>query len=85
MAFLMNGDVDFEFRTTVAGTLHEVGDFAEIGKWIAPVERYFLQPFADSGDILGGDAANYAVNNEFLQACLAEVQKFVPSAVIRGR
>lgn len=83
--YLKGKPVEFEFRTTVAGTLHEVADFAEIGKWIAPVERYFLQPFADSGDILGGDAANYAVNNEFLQACLAEVQKFVPSAVIRGR
>lgn len=83
--FLKQKPVEFEFRTTVAATLHEVDDFAEIGRWIAPVERYFLQPFADSGDILGGGAANYAVTDEFLQKCLQTVQQFVPQAAIRGR
>ena len=83
--FLKQKPVAFEFRTTVAATLHEVDDFAEIGEWIAGTERYFLQPFTDSGDILGENAAIYAVTDEFLQTCLAEVQKFVPQAVIRGR
>ena len=77
--------VDFEFRTTVAATLHEVADFAGIGRWIGPVDRYFLQPFADSGDILSGNAADYTVSDEFAQACLAEVRKFVPQAKLRGR
>lgn len=83
---LKNGSVAFEFRTTVAGSLHTVEDFAAIGKWIAPVERYFLQPFADSGDILDrAGASGFAVSDEMLQKCLAEVQKFVPAAAIRGR
>lgn len=85
VAFLQQQHVEFEFRTTVAATLHEVADFAAIGRWIGPVKRYFLQPFADSGDILSGNAADYAVSDEFAQACLAEVQKFVPQAQIRGR
>ena len=83
--FLKSKPIAFEFRTTVAATLHEVGDFAEIGKWIAGTERYYLQPFADSGDILGGDAAIYKVTDEFVQECLLAAQKYVPAAAIRGR
>ena len=85
VAFLQRRPVEFEFRTTVASTLHEIEDFAAIGRWIGPVERYFLQPFADSGDILSGNAADYAVSDGFVQACLAEVRKFVPQAALRGR
>ena len=83
--FLQSQPLEFEFRTTVAGSLHEAADFARIGQWIGPVERYFLQPFADSGDILSGNAADYAVSDEFVQACLQEARKFVPNAAIRGR
>ena len=83
--FLKTSPVPFEFRTTVAATLHEVEDFTAIGQWIGPIERYFLQPFADSGDILSGNAAAYAVSDEFAQACLAAVKKLVPAALIRGR
>ena len=83
---LKNSAVPFEFRTTVTGNLHKVEDFAAIGQWIAPVERYFLQGYVDSGDILQqSNAESFAVSNEMLQACLAEVQKFVPQAAIRGR
>ena len=83
---LKSSAVPFEFRTTVTGNLHRVEDFAAIGQWIAPVERYFLQGYVDSGDILQqSNAESFAVSNEMLQACLAEVQKFVPQAAIRGR
>lgn len=54
VSLLLEGKVDYEFRTTVVHELHERGDFAEIGKFIAGAERYFLQQFRDSGEILGG-------------------------------
>ena len=34
MAFLVNGDVDFEFRTTVSKTTHTENDVIELAKWI---------------------------------------------------
>ena len=83
--FLQSGATEFEFRTTVVNTLHELSDFAAIGQWIGPVKHYFLQPFADSGDILSGNAADFAVSNDFMQKALTEVRRFVPSAAIRGR
>ena len=83
---LKNSNVEFEFRTTVTGNLHRVEDFAEIGRWIAPVKRYFLQPYVDSGDVLDRDnAGNFAVPEAMLKECLAAVQEFVPRAEIRGR
>lgn len=50
--FLMEGSVDYEFRTTVVKELHNKADFDEIGRWLKGVKRYFLQSFKDSGDIL---------------------------------
>ena len=50
--FLMEGSVDYEFRTTVVKELHNKADFGEIGQWLKGAKRYFLQSFKDSGDIL---------------------------------
>lgn len=50
--FLMDGKVDYEFRTTVVKELHNKADFGEIGRWLKGAKRYFLQSFKDSGDIL---------------------------------
>lgn len=50
--FLMEGSVDYEFRTTVVKELHNKADFNEIGRWLKGAKRYFLQSFKDSGDIL---------------------------------
>ena len=82
---LMDGNVDYEFRTTVTGNLHEVADFSAIGREIAGAKRYFLQPFKDSGAILGGSAKEFEVADGQLSGFLSEVKKFVPAAEIRGR
>ena len=50
--FLMEGSVDYEFRTTVVKELHNKADFDEIGRWLKGAKHYFLQSFKDSGDIL---------------------------------
>lgn len=73
----------YEFRTTVTGNLHEVEDFAAIGRWIAGTERYFLQAFLESGGVLVPDTG-YPVTKEKMQACLEAVLPFVPKAAIRG-
>ena len=54
VALLRAGKTPFEFRTTLVDELHEPADFTAIGQWIAGTERYFIQGFVDSGDILGG-------------------------------
>ena len=83
--FLKSGQVDYEFRTTVTGNLHERADFVSIGKWLAGAKRYFLQGFKDSGMILAGDAAPFEVTDAALETFLETVRVFVPAAAIRGR
>ncbi len=51
--FLMTGDLDYEFRTTVVAQLHDENSFLEMGEWLHQlgegkmVRAYFLQPFTD--------------------------------------
>ena len=45
--FLIGGEVDYEFRTTVMEGYHRAEDFHEIGKLIRGAKRYFIQPFVD--------------------------------------
>ncbi len=51
--FLMEGSIPYEFRTTVADGLHTVEDIEKIAKRISGANKYFLQNFLDSGDIIG--------------------------------
>ena len=80
--FLMEGHVDFEFRTTVASPFHTADDFKAIAKWLEGSEKYFLQQFKDSGDIIGQGISSFNVSEmeEFLNILLP----FVPNAQLRG-
>ena len=81
---LKNSNIDFEFRTTVTGNLHELSDFDEIGKWISGAEKYFLQPFAESEDLLD-KSRDYRVSKKFVDDALNIVQRYVPGAAVRGK
>ena len=48
---LMNGNIDFEFRTTVCKSLHTLNDMKDIGIWLKGAKRYFIQQFVDSGNV----------------------------------
>ena len=80
--YLMEGNVDFEFRTTVAKPFHAEEDFYLIGEWLKGSEKYFLQQFKDSGDIIGKEISSYNESEmvKFLNALLP----FVPNAQLRG-
>lgn len=52
ISLLLDGIVEYEFRTTVAQTLHTVEDIRMISEWISGARRYFLQNFVDSGDVI---------------------------------
>ncbi len=42
---IMESGIDYEFRTTVAKPLHQLGDFEYMGKLIQGAKRYYLQNF----------------------------------------
>ena len=71
-----------EFRTTAVKGLHSPADFREIGRWLAGTERYFIQSYADSGDILAPGME--AFSREELEELLAAVRPYIPGALLRG-
>lgn len=52
IALLKQNKVGFEFRTTIVNEYHTVEDIKSIAKWIKGAEKYFLQNFTDSGDVI---------------------------------
>ena len=82
VAYLKEGYVPFEFRTTVVKHYHSKETFEEIGKWIAGTEKYFLQNFVDSGDLIGKNTRG--CSEEEMKEFLSVVKKYIPSAKLRG-
>ena len=80
--YLMEGNVDFEFRTTVAKPFHSEEDFYKIGEWLKGSEKYFLQQFKDSGDIIGQEISSF--NESEMEKFLGILLPFVPNAQLRG-
>ncbi|MCQ2461865.1 MAG: anaerobic ribonucleoside-triphosphate reductase activating protein [Clostridia bacterium] len=80
---LMNGNVDFEFRTTVVNELHSLDDMRRIGEWIQGAKRYFLQQFKDSGELINGFGLT-APDARQMQKMQKLMQWYVPDTRIRG-
>lgn len=82
VSYLQEGHILYEFRTTVVKNYHTKEDFERIGQWICGTEKYFLQNFVDSGDLIGRKTRG--CTTEEMQEFLGIVRKYVPNAVLRG-
>ena len=49
---LARSGVDHEFRTTFVRELHTADDVEAMGRWLQGAPRYYLQNFADSGNLI---------------------------------
>ena len=82
IALLKSGVVDYEFRTTVTGNLHNDNTIEQMGKWIAGAKVLYLQKFVDSGDLI--DPATIGCDNATLHRYQIILQKYVDDVQIRG-
>lgn len=80
--YLMEGHVDFEFRTTVSKTFHTPEDLVSLAKWISGSEKYYIQQFKDSGNLIGEGIEPYSEDE--LRAAFDKILPFVPNAQLRG-
>lgn len=80
--YLRSCGLPHEFRTTVVRGLHTAQDFAAIGDWLEGEEKYFLQNFVDSGDLIDPEFSGFspAEMREFLRI----VREKIPGAELRG-
>lgn len=80
--FLLSGKIGYEFRTTVVTEFHTPQDIGEIAKWIKGADKYYLQNFVDSGDLIADGLC--AVSPEIMQNMRAIASEFIPNTQIRG-
>jgi len=52
VSVIISSKVDYEFRTTVVSELHTEDDMVAIGRWVKGAKAYYLQSYADSGDVI---------------------------------
>ena len=79
---LMEGNLDFEFRTTLVSPYHTPNDFESIGQWLCGDEKFYLQAFVDSGDLVGTGVRGI-LHNEACE-CLDKLLPYVKNAQLRG-
>ena len=79
---LMEGRVEYEFRTTVTVEHHTLSDMAMIGEWLAGAKHYYLQSYREDGEqIVGGFTTP---DRQIMSRLLTEIKRFIPSAEIRA-
>ncbi len=82
VGILMNGNVDFEFRTTVVKNLHDEESMKEIGKWLEGTEKYYLQMFVPSENTIKQGYEPYTANE--LENLRRLVLPYIPNTFLRG-
>lgn len=82
---LLAGRVDFEFRTTVVAEYHTPEDIGKIARWLSGAPRYFLQPFVDSGNLIGSpDGQLHAPDDATMDAMLSCARLTISTTARRG-
>uniref|UniRef100_UPI0032613D0B hypothetical protein n=1 Tax=Clostridium sp. NkU-1 TaxID=1095009 RepID=UPI0032613D0B len=81
-AFLLDGTLPFEFRTTAVKGIHSLRDFADIGEWLAGCPHYYLQNYADSDQVLCPGYQSFS--KEELDKFLNILKPLIPNAMLRG-
>ena len=88
LRFLIDGDVDYELRTTVVAQLHDDASVLEMGRWLESlvpgkkVKKLFLQFFVDRESVLvpGMNAHSPEKMGKFVEILIP----FVGKIAIRG-
>ena len=81
--FLLEGHVDYEFRTTVVKGLHTAESLKEAAAWIRGAKEYYLQQFKDSGDIIAIEGLG-AFSGAEMRALAEQIRPIVPAVKLRG-
>ena len=79
---LLTGQVSYEFRTTVVAEFHTEDDIRKIGEWIRGAQRYVLQHFEDSGNLIGKNM--HPVSKDKMLEMSRIVKPYVASCDVRG-
>ena len=81
--FLLEGRVDYEFRTTVVRGLHTEESLLAAAEWIRGAREYYLQQYKDSGAILDAEGLG-AFDADEMHRLADAVREIIPTVEVRG-
>ncbi len=81
--FLLEGRVDYEFRTTVVKGLHTEESLLAAAEWIRGAREYYLQQYKDSGAILDAEGLG-AFDADEMHRLADAVREIIPTVEVRG-
>ncbi len=82
VSWLLEGRVDYEFRTTAVGQFHDESSFRAIGEWIQGARRYYIQNFVDRDTVAYAGLSGFDKGE--LEGFAALVRPFVEQVELRG-
>ena len=80
--FLINGTIDYEFRTTLINEYHDLEDIKKIAKLINGAKKYRLQKFVDREGCLSHDL--HEVDKDAALTFINELRKTLTNVDLRG-
>ncbi len=83
VSFILGSGKDYEFRTTLVKGIHQIEDIKDIAEWISGAEKYFLQQFKDSGDLIVPRGLS-AFSPEEMNDYADTARQFVETVELRG-
>ena len=81
--FLLGGEVEYEFRTTVVKGLHTRESLIGAAQWIEGAKEYYLQQFKDSGDVIAIEGLG-AFDEKEMHELADAVRPIIPAVEVRG-
>ncbi len=81
--YLLEGHVDYEFRTTVVRGLHTAESLRAAAEWIAGAKAYYLQQYRDSGELIDAEGLGAFSDGE-MRALADAVRPVIPAVCVRG-
>ncbi len=82
VAWLLEGHVEYEFRTTAVRQLHDAASFQAIGRWLQGARRYYIQNFVDRDTVLRAGLSGF--EKAELEAFASLVRPFIERVEVRG-
>ncbi len=82
LELLQNSGIPYELRTTVTSNFHSKEDIEKLAQWIQGTEKYFLQNFVNSGNLIDNTVSG--VSRDIMREMLKIVKKYISTAEMRG-
>lgn len=80
---LKQGNIPYEFRTTVVKGIHTTEEFETIGKWLEGSDAYYIQSYKHSENVLTPQVCGEYTRGE-LEQMASIMRKYVNRVLLRG-